>query len=259
MGRRRNSNLLEELSESPWWLSVLLACFSFVALRYVVPFLWAKNPFVPLSRGLAGYVAVILLLIALWSLLRRWQQRSLLDRQTGIHSIRAMTWQQFEDLVGEAYRRAGYGVRHTGQAGPDGGVDLVIEKDGAWLVQCKHWKNYRVCVKDARELFGLVHAEHAQGGILVTCGTFTPEARDFAEGKSLRLIDGPALLRLIQQVRPATEPHPGAPSSPSPTAPPRCPSCGKPMALRTAKRGPSAGRQFWGCSGYPTCRATVDL
>ncbi|MBE7502714.1 MAG: four helix bundle protein [Verrucomicrobiales bacterium] len=40
---------------------------------------------------------------------------------------------------------------------------------------------------------------------------------------------------------------------------PRCPQCGKAMALRTARSGLHAGRQFWGCTGYPECRGTVEL
>jgi len=43
------------------------------------------------------------------------------------------------------------------------------------------------------------------------------------------------------------------------TAAPVCPKCGKPMALRTAKKGRNAGSQFWGCSGYPECKATRNL
>ena len=35
-----------------------------------------------------------------------------------------------------------------------------------------------------------------------------------------------------------------------------CPTCGHPLLLRTARRGPGAGRQFWGCSRYPACKAT---
>lgn len=35
-----------------------------------------------------------------------------------------------------------------------------------------------------------------------------------------------------------------------------CPKCGKPMILRTAKSGATAGNQFWGCSGYPYCKTT---
>jgi restriction system protein len=39
---------------------------------------------------------------------------------------------------------------------------------------------------------------------------------------------------------------------------PRCPLCGQLMALRTAKTGPKAGRQFWGCTDYPECRGVVE-
>jgi restriction system protein len=40
---------------------------------------------------------------------------------------------------------------------------------------------------------------------------------------------------------------------------PNCPVCGKPMTLRTARKGPRAGSQFWGCSGYPECKATLPV
>jgi len=33
-----------------------------------------------------------------------------------------------------------------------------------------------------------------------------------------------------------------------------CPDCGKPLVVRTGKRG-----QFWGCTGYPKCRHTEPL
>lgn len=31
------------------------------------------------------------------------------------------------------------------------------------------------------------------------------------------------------------------------------------MALRTAKKGKSTGKQFWGCTGYPECKGLVDI
>ena len=37
-----------------------------------------------------------------------------------------------------------------------------------------------------------------------------------------------------------------------------CPHCGKPLVLRTAKKGANAGNQFYGCSGYPSCRYTIS-
>lgn len=45
----------------------------------------------------------------------------------------------------------------------------------------------------------------------------------------------------------------------TPEAIPPCPQCGKPTALRTAKTGKNAGKQFWGCTAYPECKGVVNL
>jgi ssDNA-binding Zn-finger/Zn-ribbon topoisomerase 1 len=31
------------------------------------------------------------------------------------------------------------------------------------------------------------------------------------------------------------------------------------MVLRTAQKGKSAGKQFWGYSGYPDCKGIISL
>lgn len=38
-----------------------------------------------------------------------------------------------------------------------------------------------------------------------------------------------------------------------------CPRCGNPLVLRTAKTGPHAGEQFYGCSRFPKCRYRENL
>jgi four helix bundle suffix protein len=38
---------------------------------------------------------------------------------------------------------------------------------------------------------------------------------------------------------------------------PHCPKCGCEMAIRTARKGPRAGSQFWGCQNYPECKGTL--
>ena len=40
---------------------------------------------------------------------------------------------------------------------------------------------------------------------------------------------------------------------------PTCPKCDSDMVLRTARKGPNAGSQFWGCSRFPSCRGTRNL
>jgi len=47
------------------------------------------------------------------------------------------------------------------------------------------------------------------------------------------------------------------PTDSSDTQAPVCGLCGKPMALRTARKGKNEGRSFWGCTGYPECKGTM--
>lgn len=126
-------------------------------------------------------------------------------------------------------------------------------------------------VEEIRELYGIVAAEGASRGVFVTCGGYTEDARAFAAGKPLDLLDGPALLELVREVqagpvlaasRPAARVEPvfSPPSSPEPASAtaPSCPRCGASMVLRTARRGGNAGGKFWGCSSYPKCRGVVE-
>lgn len=38
-----------------------------------------------------------------------------------------------------------------------------------------------------------------------------------------------------------------------------CPRCGSELVLRTARRGASAGKQFYGCSSFPKCRFIMNI
>lgn len=40
---------------------------------------------------------------------------------------------------------------------------------------------------------------------------------------------------------------------------PKCPICGKPMLRRMQKKGARQGREFWGCSAYPSCKGLLPI
>jgi len=63
--------------------------------------------------------------------------------------------------------------------------------------------------------------------------------------------------RVLAQTDP-TDPTDRSDKTKTPVAP-NCQVCGKPMTLRTARKGAKAGSQFWGCSGYPECKATLPV
>ncbi|WP_198034155.1 restriction endonuclease [Acidihalobacter ferrooxydans] len=169
------------------------------------------------------------------------------------------------------FRRKGYSVAETGGNGPDGGVDLVLKRDGeTFFVQCKQWRAYKVGVGVVRELYGVMSAKGATGGFVVTSGEFTRDAIAFADGRNIELIAGDRLSALIVAAKSARA-TPAAPQSaavkvsPVPKvmepekASPACPRCGGPMVRRVARQGANAGRSFWGCADFPKCRGIVPI
>lgn len=300
MARRKKSNAADDLVDLvallPWWAGVALAVVGYWVLHAIAtrplpvvqPGQTGQFVTAALWQGLANpgqyLLPLICLLGAAVSAMRRRKRRLLFDTTSASASADAlqdMTWQQFELLVGEGFRRRGYAVKETGGGGADGGVDLVLTKAGEKsFVQCKQWKAFKVGVSTVRELYGVMAAHGAMSGYVVTSGRFTKEAQAFANGRNIRLMDGAALMKLLHQGRDsgAGQPSPssvaappsaawaGKPSEivqiaepPIPANPP-CPRCGKPMVRRVAKRGATAGQAFWGCSEYSRgCRGTREI
>lgn len=270
MARKRES-LADMLLALPWWVSASVAMVAYLALTFAAPAYFASNPLtVGVGRTavqLAPWAGGFFLLLALASLIRAKLISRRFDRTDGIDDIRSMTWRQFESIVGEAFRRRGYFVMENAVDGADGGVDLILRKESQkFLVQCKQWKKHTVGVRPVRELFGLVSAREAEGGFFVTSGNYTQDAIAFAKTSGIELIDGSALLRMVEEARQGepfldpTNTHSRATTTFSIGADtPSCPQCGGLMVARTAKRGANAGSQFWGCSRYPQCRGTREI
>lgn len=121
-------------------------------------------------------------------------------------NIATMDWESFEHLVRQLFEKLyaehGAEVKIT-QASRDLGVDAVIFdptpiKGGKTVIQAKRYVNL-VDVSAVRDLFGTVHNEGANKGILVTTSYFGPESYEFAKDKPLELINGQQLLGLLEQ------------------------------------------------------------
>jgi restriction system protein len=174
-------------------------------------------------------------------------------------TIASMSWRDFERLVDEVFRRQGFIVSGFGGRGPDGGVDLGLTKNGQrFLVQCKHWRKRQVGVTVVRELNGVVAAQGAHGGFVVTGGEFSREAQEFADSCGIKLIDGSALVELIGDIS-SQKSAENSGVAVAAQLRPTCPQCGTAMIQRTAKKGQFAGQPFWGCSRYPKCSAIVRI
>lgn len=277
MSRRRKQSTFEDLIDIaamlPWKWGVAFAVAAYLCFHYMATLppatpepMTAKNFGQAMGSAMGRQMTItfglflqyiVPIAFLLGSGLSFFKQRKRIRLHTNVENspgpgaLEAMSWQEFEALVAEAFSRKGYKVLERGGAGPDGGVDVELRMgNDKYLVQCKQWKVRQVGVAPVRELYGVMAAEGAVGGFIVASGGFTDEARKFAEGRSIKVMDANSLLAMIS---------PASGARVSKAEVPDCPKCGSTMAKRVAKQGENAGKPFWGCSRFPACRGIRSL
>lgn len=226
-------------------------------------------------RGVAfvglGVVGVIGVGVLVWFLVRKRKgEGARLEAKVGSESrggaiskvevaerLRGIDWFQFEKVAGAVYEKLGFQVRRLGGAKPDGGIDLILEKEGEQTaVQCKHWKLSKVKLPQVREFLGaLTHAE-IRRGVFITLHGYTDDAKGLAEQHGIATLDEEGFSRLFEEANGRFDPDLMAVLL---DARKFCPKCESEMTLRRAERGSNAGGQFWGCSKFPRCKGTMEV
>ena len=69
-------------------------------------------------------------------------------------------------------------------------------------------------------MYGVMAAKRATGGIVVTSRSFTENAKAFADGRNVKLVDGHRLFALIKQTRESLAARTGTSERPTPVAAP---------------------------------------
>jgi hypothetical protein len=173
-----------------------------------------------------------------------------------------LEWKRFENLVEGYFSAIGLKTRPN-RPGADGGVDIhLLHPDTnqvGSIVQCKSWHVYDVGVKPVRELYGVMAADHIPEGVFVTTGDYTAEARSFAAGKQLTLIDGRDLLARLAALPSEKQASLLAAITAGDYKTPTCPRCGIKMVRRQNKKQLLGSSAFWGCPSYPRCRQTFPI
>jgi restriction system protein len=263
-------DLIHICSKLPWWVGVVLAIAAYVGLHGVAS---RDVSVVAQSVTMGGLVTpaflqslvsvgqygvpLILLIGAALSVYGRSRRGTLNDPTTmgpDRGGLGNMSWQQFEFMVSEAFRRRGYSVAEKGQNGTTGVFDLVLKKQGeTFLVHCKQWRAIKVGMRAVHELHETMTARGAKGGFAVTAGVFTDEARAFAKARNIELMDGKVLRGLVRRVRQPARVSLRDPLSVLTTGAPFCPECQGRMMKRRSRRGEHDGKEYWRCLRHPDC------
>ncbi|MDQ8209303.1 restriction endonuclease [Coraliomargarita sp. SDUM461003] len=157
-------------------------------------------------------------------------------------------WYQFEKFCASILEAEGFTVARKGGASPDGGVDLIVQKNQTrTLIQCKHWRTWKIREPVIRQLLGSMIDFEVNKAAVFFSGHSTEPAMDFAAKHGIGLVNGEALAERalnalsteqLNQILKCKEHH--------------CPKCDSLMVWRTGDFKP-----FWGCSRFPKCRGTL--
>lgn len=101
---------------------------------------------------------------------------------------------EFEDFVAEVFERYFGGIATTTSRSGDFGVDIEHQReDGLYLGQAKAYK-VDLDFSPIAKIHSNMVKRGAKGGFVVTTSSFTFNARQYAEGLNIDLIDGVKLV-----------------------------------------------------------------
>jgi restriction system protein len=177
----REGSLFSVLLRSPWWLSVAIAAALFVALQAFLPAIVAASAAVPFAG------------IALWAAWRAFHSRP----AANLDELRALSWEAFEPMLADAFRREGYEVEAQ-----RGAADFALRRGGRLAIASgRRWKVAQTGVAPLRELVDAGKAREADECIFVAAGEVTPQAREFAAANRVRLVGDTELSQMIARVQ----------------------------------------------------------
>jgi len=209
---KKDLNIIDFFAQIPWWISVALSASFYLLLKFVIPHFENQSALVSdvhisLGPAIAPVVALAFLAPVTFSFLRSNRRKKLIELKEEIGAIQELSWPQFKELVAAAYRRNGFLILENNAFTSDPSVDLVMRKGAnLYLVQCRYWQNRKLGIREVKNLLSLMHAKQASSVYLLTTGIFTNEARHYAAGRPINLVDGIELVNLLGKV--ATSPGP---------------------------------------------------
>lgn len=119
-------------------------------------------------------------------------------------ALARMSWHTFEHLLAEHYREQGWRVEYDSRPKSlkalGTSLDLRLRRgDQVTIVQCRQWDAQEVGVDGVNELLATMLNEGVSGGVLLTRGTFTGEARTAQRRQPrLQLVDGDTLRIMLK-------------------------------------------------------------
>jgi len=126
------------------------------------------------------------------------QENEARERGEILAAIRNLSWDGYQALIADIFRRKAFEVLPPPAEGSDLDViDLVVDRDGQrMLVNCQLRGEMDIPIEAVTEMSTVVYNYSVAGAYLIADGSFAPEASAAAATGGIVLIDGNALIDL---------------------------------------------------------------
>ncbi len=153
----------------------------------------------PIARTTLVCTAVVLLMLGMISALLRRRRRASAPGHANLDAMRAMTADQFRRRVEAGLEQRGYDIKPVGrnEAGDD--TLRATKADKRILIYCSSTGRGAVSMASMQALHNSMMAEQATGGLTITSAVLDPAARAFAVDKRIGIVEGGALLELVNR------------------------------------------------------------
>lgn len=207
------------------------------------------------------YSGIIFLVSAVTLILRSIKKKrgALAYESKSLSDLQELSWKDFKEYIMGLFKKLGYSLVDNRGLNEER-TDLKLKRNGRLsIVRCNKYYVRKVPLPMVLEFYKAMDREPGlEKGYFITTGLFSREAKKFASGKQLELIDGVKFMdfvRIADSMDAAEEKSDiqSSPKMPGYT----CPMCGAQMVLRTIENNPHTVSHFWGCSAYPACKGAL--
>jgi len=187
-----------------WTIAAALSLLALRVLRFVVlseGFGPTSGPALTVLSAASVVVPVVLVLIAAQRVLavmqaskpskpRRVQRENWLNR---------LTWQKYEEAVENHFVQSGYRIKAVPARNEFPQRTVLLTAEGkAYLLVHENWRDETIHQPFLRKIFDEIENRSLNGGFFVGFGELTPNAKEYATKRGLRLLIGKQLEEIVR-------------------------------------------------------------
>jgi hypothetical protein len=127
------------------------------------------------------------------------------ENAAGLSALAGMSWRDFINVVLGALTRRGYARVFDEDATRDDS-EFILEREGRrWLLSCKHGSAFVLGSSTLTEMADTIRLHGLAGGLLLTQGRVSDDARPVAKLQHIELLDGPTLWPELRDLVPVEQ------------------------------------------------------